>query len=91
MRFVVNSKLFGELRVSVDIEDLTDDHWEDISGLLDINLFIVPDDEDKEYSEARWCASIWTNKIHYKDGRKVAVYGEEIESIDPLNVIYYED
>lgn len=91
MRFVVNSRLFGELRISVDIEDLTDDHWEDISGLLDINLSIVAEDEDKEYKDARWCASIWTNKLSYTDGHKLMVYGEEIESIDPLNVIYYED
>lgn len=87
MRFVVNSRLFGDIRISV--ENLTDDHWEDISGMLDINLSIVPEDEDKEYSEARWCASIWT--IHYKADRNIAVYGEVIESIDPLNVIYYED
>lgn len=74
--FKVNSELFGNIKVQV--ANLEDDMWIGLNMLLDINIFVHPDDEDLELEDARWIASIYA----CKDGS----IGEEIESYMYLNV-----
>ena len=84
-----DSELFGYLRVEMTEKDAASlDFWTDLNDLLDVNVFVHPDDEDIAFEGnvlgARWLASIWTCKRQRVDEGKSAfttTTNEEIEHI----------
>ena len=84
-----DSELFGYLRVVMTEKEIRSlDFWTDLNDLLDVNIFVHPDDEDTAYDGnilgARWLASIWACKRKRIDGVKQAfttMTNEEIEHI----------
>lgn len=84
-----DSELFGYLRVEMtEKEAATLDFWTGLNDLLDVNVFVHPDDEDIAFEGnvlgARWLVSIWTCK-RVRGNVKCAFDGfvtnEEIEHI----------
>lgn len=89
-----DSELFGYLRVEMTQEDAASlDFWTDLNDLLDVNIFVHPDDEDMAHEGnilgARWLVSIWACKRKRVDGVKQAfttMTSEEIEHIFSTDV-----
>ena len=84
-----DSELFGYLRVEMTEEDAASlDFWTGLNDLLDVNIFVHPDDEDIAFdgnvTGARWLVSIWACKRERITGAKNAfstTFNEEIEHI----------
>lgn len=84
-----DSELFGYLRVVMTEKEIRSlDTWIALNDLLDVNVFVHPDDEDIAFEgdvlKARWLVSIWTckrNRVDEKDKAFYTTTNEEIEHI----------
>ena len=89
-----DSELFGYLRVQMTEKEAASlDFWTELNDLLDVNVFVHPDDEDIAFEGnvlgARWLVSIWACKRQRVDDVKQAfttMTNEEIEHIFSTDV-----
>jgi len=84
-----DSELFGYLRVQMTEKEAASlDFWTELNDLLDVNVFVHPDDEDIAFEGnvlgARWLVSIWACKrkrVEGIEGAFATITNEEIEHI----------
>lgn len=82
------SELFGHLKVAVTEKEISElDIWVGLNDLLDVNIFVHPDDEDMAFDGnvlgSRWLVSIWACK---RDEDGVCTTNEELEAISLSDV-----